>query len=238
VSHPLEPYVPTKPYRAKPIPKVKLNIACGPNIFPYEGWTNYDKADLSGYWRFLRTGERHEMPTQQREVCKFLLRHHADHDPVVRHDMHARFPHDDDSVDYIYVGQAIEHMNRRTQVVPFLQECRRMLKPGGVLRMTTPDIVLLSNSVHDGTVDRFCADQPEWFNGADPCDRFAYLLFGAAGPNCTQDNYEGHFHLYGRSSMKAVLEEAGFTDITFDGPPMAEVHDEGMSHSFSVEATK
>jgi predicted SAM-dependent methyltransferase len=237
-THPLNSYRPTPPYRAKPAPTVKLNLGCGPNIFPHPGWTNYDKADLSNYWRFLRTGERLEMPPQQVAVCRFVREHHADKDPVIAHDWAKPFPHEDDSVDYIYVGQAIEHMSRRTQAVPFLQECRRMLRPGGTLRLTTPDLAALVDAASTGTLDKFASDQPDWFKSAPPGDKFSYLAFGAAGPDCTQTNYEGHFHLYTRESMQALLEEAGFTQLVFDAPPMAEVTDEGMSHSFSVEATK
>jgi SAM-dependent methyltransferase len=267
-THPLNPYHPTKPYRAKPAqcyvasselaamaneardkrealartvpPQVKLNIACGPNIFPYPGWVNYDRDPQYEYWRFMRTGERHEMPEHQRALVRFLLKDPDAKHPVAPHDMTVRFPHEDNSVDYIYVGQAIEHMSRRTQVIPFLQECRRMLKPGGVLRMTTPDLDKLTEAYREGAMGSFDTDQPDWFKGAPAGDKLSYLMFGAAGPECTQTKYEGHFHLYTRGSMLAALKDAGFRmgAVSFISKPHPEVKDEGMSHSFAVEATK
>ena len=236
-THPLNAYHPTKPYRAKPAANVKLNIACGPNIFPFPGWTNYDKVSDERYWNFMRMGVQPGMPAQQQVLAKFLAEH-KDEGAVIAHDWASPFPHADGSVDYIYVGQAIEHMNRRTQAVPFLQECRRMLRPGGTLRMTTPDLTQLVEAVKLGRMHTFAKDQPEWFQSAHAGDQFSYIAFGAAGPDCTQSKYEGHFHLYTRETMEQLLHEAGFTDIAFDPPPMSEVTDAGMSHSFAVEATK
>jgi tetratricopeptide (TPR) repeat protein len=236
-THPLNPYLPTKPYRFKQPAKVKLNVGCGPNIFPYPGWLNYDKVVNNEYWRFMRMGGCSGMPAEQRVLAQFMAAH-PDEGAVREHDWSIGFPHESGSVDYIYVGQAIEHMNRRTQTIPFLQECRRMLKPGGTLRMTTPDVKLLVDAVRGGGFAKYAVDQPEWFKSAHPADQFSYLVFGAAGPDCTQSQYEGHFHLYARESMEVALREAGFSDIAFDPPPMAEVTDAGMGHSFAVEATK
>ena len=34
---------------------VKINIGCGPNIFPFDGWVNYDHAEsLNNYWVFMK----------------------------------------------------------------------------------------------------------------------------------------------------------------------------------------
>ena len=48
-------------------------------------------------------------------------------------------PFPDNCLDAIYGSEVIEHIERR-YVVPFLKESRRILKPGGVLRLTTPDL--------------------------------------------------------------------------------------------------
>lgn len=42
-------------------------------------------------------------------------------------------------LDAIYGSEVIEHIPR-TSVLPFLREARRILKPGGYFRFTTPDI--------------------------------------------------------------------------------------------------
>jgi predicted SAM-dependent methyltransferase len=48
-------------------------------------------------------------------------------------------PIPDDSFDAIYGSEVIEHI-ARAQVRPFLKEVLRVLRPGGVLRLTTPDV--------------------------------------------------------------------------------------------------
>lgn len=47
-------------------------------------------------------------------------------------------PFDDDSVDRIYLSHVIEHLDDRG-AFHFLREASRVLKPGGVLRVVTPD---------------------------------------------------------------------------------------------------
>jgi hypothetical protein len=70
-------------------------------------------------------------------------------------------------------------------------------------------------------------------------------MYGASGPHCTWDNYEGHMFLFTRASMTELLLGAGFK------PPFAfyreegmsrdivmaeDAVDAGMSHSFATEA--
>jgi predicted SAM-dependent methyltransferase len=48
-------------------------------------------------------------------------------------------PFPDSSLDAIYAGEVVEHIERR-HVRPLLREACRVLKPGGVVRLTTPDL--------------------------------------------------------------------------------------------------
>lgn len=237
-TNPLVPYQPTEPYRAKPHADVKLNIACGPNVFPHHGWVNYDKADFDGYFQHLQVAPFEGMPASQQELAKYVRENPPTDWAVQKHDMTVPFTqHTDSSVAFIYVGQAIEHLNRRTQVIPFLRECYRMLRVGGVLRMTTPDLRQLLDHF-PAQMDAFAADQPAWFRDAMPGDKLSYLMFGAAGPDCTQDHYEGHFHLYDADTLHAALTEAGFHEFRWNSPAHPEIRDEGLSHSLLVEAVK
>ena len=45
---------------------------------------------------------------------------------------------DDNSVDLLYCSHGIAYLNR-DQIIPLLQDWFRVLKPGGVLRLATPD---------------------------------------------------------------------------------------------------
>jgi SAM-dependent methyltransferase len=224
---------------------IKLNIACGPNVFPFDGWINYDHVDFGGYFAALRASASVGMPPHQKKLCDHLLS--GGEIRFVQHDMNDRFPHDDSSVDAIYVGQAIEHLNPIQQTPEFLKECWRMLRPaGGLLRMTTPDLRKLLAAYEEGSMHRFATDQPDFYKNADPDSQLAFLMYGACGPDCTQERYEGHFFLFTKRSMHRFLVEAGFREIVFYDEPgeslssvlEREVNDEGMSHSFVVECVK
>lgn len=244
---PLVPYQPTPAYikRSNKQPMLKLNIAAGPNIFPYDGWINYDHADFQSYFQYVQTIQSSQgMPEHQQKLWSYCRS--GGKIDFRQQNMNDRFPHADNTVDAIYVGQAIEHLNPIHQTPNFLKECHRMLKPGGVLRMTTPDLDVLLDAYRANKMDQFIPDQPEYFKNACPSAKLAYLMYGAGGDKCTQQNYEGHFFLFTRTSMSHFLQQAGFSQIDFHyqtgkshNPELAEeVVDEGLSHSFIVEAVK
>lgn len=59
----------------------------------------------------------------------------------VRCDLDDRLPFEDASFDYLTCVEAIEHLHNRFS---FLRECARVLKPGGKLLLTTPNVLNLS----------------------------------------------------------------------------------------------
>lgn len=249
---PINPYQPTKKYQNKlnKSEHIKLNIGAGPNIFPHSGWINIDKYDFTQYFNFLQTVDNSNgMPEQQRVLWQWCQ--DGNEIDYQTHDCTTPFTQfKDNSVDFIYGGQMIEHLNPIYQTPNFLKECHRMLKPGGILRLTTPDLDILiraytSYAPNINTMEQFYDDQPEFFRTADPASQLAFLMFGAAGPDCNQQNYQGHFFIFNQISMKRFLTEAGFKDIETTWSKCGknkqiamEIHDEGLSHSLIVEAVK
>lgn len=216
---------------------MKLNIACGPNAFP--GWTNIDRVDMSGYIETLRsvtdfTGWPEAQAKLAARVKEGLVTCEV-------HDLRKGFPDiPDESVDAIYFGQAIEHLNPLYEAPQFLRECLRMLKPGAQIRITTPDFDMLLDAYLADRMGDFAHEQPAFYADSPKSAQFSYLAFGACGPECTFDRYEGHFCLYSREHMTLLLEQVGFCDVSFDrkSPEFAECVDAGMSHSMAVEARK
>lgn len=216
---------------------MKLNIGSGPNMFP--GWSNLDRVDMSGYLAMLRaTTDLTGWPEAQQQMAEHCKR--GDVTCQVKDLREGFAEYADGSIDAIYFGQVIEHMNVLRETVAFLGECWRMLKPGGRIRITTPDLDVLLLAYHEGRMDEFAEEQPAFYTTVPPDSQLSFLMFGAAGPECTRENYEGHFHLYGQRSMRGMLEAIGFRDVTFDrkSPVFAECVDYGMSHSMGVEAVK
>ena len=220
---------------------MKVNLCCGPNMFP--GWLNVDGSDMEReYLRHLRDApDGFVWPEPQRELAAWV-KSGKPLDFMV-HDVRKGLPWPDNSADAIYIGQAIEHFNRRTEAPKLLKECRRVLERHGVIKLTTPDLDVLVSAyaqdngmIHD--LDYFASEQPAFYADALPEDQLAYLLFGATGPACTQQNYEGHFHCYTERSLGQLLLECGFELRGDKFPEFSQCRDCGMSHSFAIEAVK
>jgi SAM-dependent methyltransferase len=58
---------------------------------------------------------------------------------VLAHDASRGLPFADATFDVVYHSHVLEHV-RRPEALPFLRDCRRVLKPGGVLRVAVPDL--------------------------------------------------------------------------------------------------
>lgn len=226
---------------------MKLNIGCGPNVFPHDGWINYDRASISEYLGYMSGSPwLGTMPAHQARLAEYLQTGGKIDFRV--HDFRKGFltQHESGSVDFIYLGQVIEHVNNIYEAPSLIAECHRMLKPGGVLRITTPDLDLLVDAYVAGRMGEYAHEQPAFYLKADKSAQLAHIMYGAAGPHCTWDNYEGHMFLYTKVSMRDLLIAGGFSaDPVFYyeagkslDPVMArEVVDAGMSHSFITEVT-
>jgi predicted SAM-dependent methyltransferase len=75
-------------------------------------------------------------------------------------DLTATLPFRDGSVDYIHSEDFLEHIEFG-QGQSFLRECSRVLRPGGVLRLLTPDLAALVRRVYldrEARHIRWCGD--------------------------------------------------------------------------------
>jgi SAM-dependent methyltransferase len=226
--------------------EIRLNIACGPMIFA--GWVNLDHVDMSSYVQFLRTTGLGGLPKEQAELARRVqAAESAGEKTDFRvHDLRQGLPFQDDSVDFIYFGQAIEHLNPLYEVPQFLAECLRVLRPGGVSRISCPDLDILLASYLSGDMLEFAWEQPQPYRDVrSKALRLAYLAFGSLDPNSTSEHYEGHMMCYNPESMREVLEAAGFVNVAFFRPGESphpvfseEAQDTGISHSLYAEAMK
>lgn len=272
--NPLIPYFPTGKYKnassytfnpvvVDPGKLVKLNIGCGPNVFPFDGWINYDRVYHNVYFTQLNCiakeiiglglenisenakGWMEFMQPHQGKLIDYLVKGGDLNYNLC--DVDEPFPqHADNSVDIIYLGQMIEHLNPVYTIPKLLSECYRMLKPGGTLRITTPDLDLLINAYLDNSLDKFDKEQPSFYHGADRGSKFSYISYASCGPDSKYTNYDGHMFLFNKESMTIHLQKAGFNQVVFFNQELksynpiilSEVNDEGLSHSIAVEATK
>jgi predicted SAM-dependent methyltransferase len=242
--HPVTAYQPTRKYQKRNGKLLKLNIAAGPNVFPAD-WINLDHADFSSYFEFIQTVNTSSgMPDHQKKLWQYC----RDGGRIEFQKQNITEPFtqfSNNTVDLIYVGQAIEHINPIVQAPAFVRECHRMLKPGGVIRLTTPDLEQLLIAYFQKDMARFEIDQPAFYKDLEPSMQLSLLMFGSGGEGCVQTNYEGHMCCYTEASLTRLLQEAGFSKVGFFKPGesnssvmAAECRDEGISHSIICEAVK
>lgn len=224
---------------------MKINLCSGPSLFP-PPWLNVDRVDQSEYIRILREDVPPEMAATWPEHQRRLVEHLRAGGKIDFRTGDARgaLGFEADSVDAIYLGQCVEHLSKIHELPGLLHECWTILKPGGVLQITTPDLDKLLDAYRLGRMHQFAHEQPAFYAKADPADQLSYLLFGATGGSCTVENYEGHFHCYTRGTLATMLTEAGFVgpytfyDAAGGGLLSGDVVDCGMSHSLGVCAVK
>jgi predicted SAM-dependent methyltransferase len=62
---------------------------------------------------------------------------------VIAHDLRKPLPLEKSSCDVIYTSHVLEHLSRH-EARTFLEECNRVLRPGGLLRIAVPDLEMIA----------------------------------------------------------------------------------------------
>ena len=103
-------------------------------------------------------------------------------------------PFNDGTVDLLYASHVFEYFDR-TEIIPLLQEWRRVLKPGGIFRLAVPDYAKLNELYHSGYFE---------------LDQLLGSLYGKM-PMADQTIY--HKTIYDYVSLEKVLLRNRFKDI-------------------------
>lgn len=165
----------------KPIPiprggdKRGLNVGSFTNMFldtVETTWLNVDNLDLNEY------AKNYEYNFMKVDICKVL-------------------PFPDNSFDYIIGSHVIEHLSKQDGA-NFLSECRRVLKPTGLLRLAVPDAELLVRGYSEGKLGYFDEINPDYAAATSQLDKLNVLLWG------------GHKSIYDRFTLTGALEKAGY----------------------------
>jgi len=123
-------------------------------------------------------------------------------------------PFPDNTVAYIFAEHLIEHLTK-PEAAAFLMECFRVLKHGGVLRLSTPDLYAYASAyvedsplIHVATKREMCLFPHsciEKFGSPSitPTDLFMRVV------NCQRD----HRYIFDERTLTQMLQEAGFTCV-------------------------
>jgi SAM-dependent methyltransferase len=123
------------------------------------------------------------------------------HDAEV--DIRRRLPYEDNSADFIFTEHCVEHV-KYYEAIEFLRECRRVLRPGGALRITVPSIEMIMRC-NDKEYYKFTTK----FQKVGPTARGAMhaILYS-----------HGHQTAWTESLMEATLYYVGFRGIARHSP--------------------
>jgi len=133
--------------------------------------------------------------------------------PIIPVDCTKRLPFGDDTFYRVYSEHMIEH-------IPFaaarqlLAECRRVIRPGGAIRIATPNLVQVCR-FHDRQVEPLVAS---YLASSRP--RYAVPGPGSNAAHVINSLFyhHGHCFLYDAETLSAVLTEAGFISCRVSSP--------------------
>jgi SAM-dependent methyltransferase len=140
-------------------------------------------------------------------------------------DLREPLPFEDGVADCLYAEHFIEHVDE-VQGMALFQECYRVLRPGGWVRFSCPDLEVLikvylnwERSLEDESLPasfrdgmRFFGNRCRLFNGMTLGERDGPNLpyLGDVGSQCVS---QGHRFLYNEEDLTAKLRGVGFTPV-------------------------
>lgn len=177
-----------------------LNLGSGPHAV--DGWINLDRSPAMRVsrqpvlrWLAMRTGA---VDAAQLPVWS----------PAVRScDLRRPLPFDDASVDAVYSSHLLEHLYLR-EAERLLGECRRVLRPGSILRLALPDFTAIAGRVVTAPEDAEVARRANHDLHAHPPDR-------PHGLGRLRHALSGAYHRWQPTPALTadLLRGAGFVDV-------------------------
>jgi SAM-dependent methyltransferase len=142
------------------------------------------------------------------------------------------------SARFLFVSHMLEHLFFPADVKPFLAELRRVLAPGGIVRIVVPDIeqCIAAYTSNDRT---FFASRREiwswWPENPTRLEDFLAYAGASAEPAWL---FEAHKYGYDFETLNRVLGDAGFTGVV-RSDYMQSMHEElRVDHASSVARAK
>jgi len=161
----------------------KLHVGCG--LVLLDGWLNILYEPKQEYGRV------------KKESGKLLL----------NYNLLKKWPVNDSSISFIAGSHFIEHLDLNHGIT-FLKESFRVVKPGGTIRISCPDLETYAKNYVEGNVAFFQNELiREWctFSQAEtPGEMLAAKAYDSGG---------SHKWFYDFDSLKHILELAGFQDV-------------------------
>lgn len=218
---------------AKPVPHVptdvsatnlkRVNLGCGP-LAP-ANWINVD-----GSWNAWFT--HHPGLRKFFETIGFFRKGSGGRwsvRPLV-HDITKPLPFATNSISAIYGSHVFEHLYR-SDAIRLLVECKRVLKPGGILRLVVPDVQAMARN-YLASKDAERKDH-HYENGESAADLLNnQLAFRSATPPSGSfifkfysiwKDFHHHKWMYDSHSLAKLMADAGFIGVAEKGLWQSEI---------------
>lgn len=172
---------------------MRLNLGCGANVV--QGWINVD------YGLGARFAKLPLFASLNRKLGLFNL----DWDKrVFIHDLTKQFPWDDDTAEVAYSSHTLEHLTREQGRI-FLAECRRVLKPAGIIRIVVPDLA--------HTVDKYVSGRLRADHFVEALGVLSSVSAGSLRKLLSPLVEHPHKCMYDQTTLLEALDETGFEAV-------------------------
>ncbi|MDQ6671173.1 MAG: methyltransferase domain-containing protein [Chloroflexota bacterium] len=223
------------PIKYLPDGRAMLNLGCGTKMD--WGWNNLD------FSYYTRLAPRRRLARVLRGIG-VLSRHRYQMvlsvDPdIISWDLRNGVPFPDRSFDVVYHSHVLEHIDYEL-AAGFIQECYRVLKTNGILRVVVPDLEQLVCAYVESTADinrgkigaaaRHAAVITNMFEqvvrrelaGASKQTPIVRAIERRVRGDARRAG-EAHRWMYDRHSLATLLAAAGFNDIRVENPSSSRV---------------
>jgi len=210
--------------------EIKLNIGCGYLNTP-KNWVNIDNSLSARLAKY---------PLIKEFLYKMKILPKRLHDlpwpsSITVLDVRKGLPYKDGTVKYIYTSHLLEHLSRNA-VKHFLNECYRVLRKGGIVRIIVPDLQIRIRSYIQKMED--IGERKSNNTSISPADEFleGLGLFNNEKNNSfliksikfLQGNKNIHKWMYDYYSLEFKLKQCGFNNITQRGYLDSQIEDIGL----------
>ncbi len=183
---------------------VCINLGCGLTVC--KGWFNIDGSlnalvaslpkTLHPVMYKLTGAKRH---FSKLEYCRLLGDHY-----FIHHDLSRGIPLKNDIADYVFSSHFLEHLYRE-DALRLLKECYRVLKKGGLIRISVPDLEFAVSLYSSGQKKRMLE---KYFFVED-----------------NRSHYARHKYMYDFELLSIILVDIGFQNIQKQGFQSGEMPD-------------
>jgi SAM-dependent methyltransferase len=194
---------------------LRVNVGCGRT--PTNGWKNFDNSYS------IRLGKIPFLPDvllktgiilpDQYDYIQFARGRDIEFGDIIKGLALA-----DSVVEVLYSSHVLEHLDRH-EVELYLKEARRILRPGGILRLVVPDLTLIFNKFNENhDADAFITEL--YLTQPRPRTFTQRLRTAVVGSRIHQWAYDG-------ASLSRVLLKNGFTEPQIFQPGGTMIPDPG-----------